>query len=226
MACWMAGDLLVVTFGHLHNSIPGLASGLTGIGAGGNQVGGPLGIRTGYRVLQTGDTTAVLGTFSSSAAAGDRSWSAVIYRGVHATPIGKIGGTGGTTTTTTYPALTAPLNGGSTSWVIGLAHGNGTPTNLALAPGAMVNRHTQAGTNGPRRTINDTNAAVSSWASTTRNHGLNNWQSQVIELRAAASGSLSFIDQYGAQSSNQPTIPAECPVGFLLDVTTGLFLPA
>lgn len=213
MACWEPGDLLVVHFGHLHNSVPGLASGLTAIGGGGSQAGGPLGNRSGYRVLQNGDTTAVLGTFSSSANANDRNWKAAIYRGQHATPFGKLNGTGGTTTTTTYPALTSPLNGGSTSWVIGIAHGNGTPTGLGTGPGAMVHRGSDTTTLGPRWGWYDTNAAVSSWASTTRNHGLNNWQSNTWELRAAASGSLVFVDIYGANASNQPTIPAQCVHG-------------
>ena len=130
VACWELGDIAIVSFGHLHNSIPGLASGLTAIGAGGSQAGGPLGIRTGYRILLAGDSSASIGAFSGAASAPDESWDCVIYRGQHATPIGKIGGTGGTTTTTTFPALTSPLNGGSTSWVIGLAHGNGSGANM------------------------------------------------------------------------------------------------
>lgn len=70
------------------------------------------------------------------------------------------GNSGSATTTINYPAI-APNRTDGSSWVVGVA-GHRTATNVDVAPGTMVNR----ASSGTEAAGHDTNAGVTSWAST------------------------------------------------------------
>lgn len=208
MACWNPGDFLLVFYGQGANAIPTLSPSLTPSVGGGNQSAGPLGHRSGYRFLLAGDTS--LAGFGSTGGA-ETNGAFVILRGVHATtPIGRASGTGASGSNANYPALTAPLLGGSTSRVFLGVHTTGSAASITTPPGAS-SLLTSTTVETVRRAIFLT-AAVSSWSSTTQSVGSGGaYQTTVQEIRADAGGVITVIDQ-GVFLTQTLTLPSQCVV--------------
>ena len=209
MACWDPGDFLLVFYGQGANAVPTLSGSLTPSVAGGAQSAGPLGHRSGYRFLQAGDTS--IAGFGATGGA-ETNGCFLILRGVHATtPIGRASGNGASGSNANYPALTAPLLGGSTSRVFLGVHTTGSAASITTPPGASV---LQASTVSEtvRRAIFLT-AAVSAWASTTQSVGSGGaYQTTVQEIRADAGGVITVIDA-GFFNTQTLTLPAACVHG-------------
>lgn len=209
MACWNPGDFLLVFYGQGANAIPTLSGSLTAATGGGAQSAGPLGHRSGWRNLLTGDTS--LTGFGSTGGA-ETNGAFVILRGVHVTtPIGRIAGNGASGSNANYPALTAPLLGGSTSRVFLGVHTTGSAASITTPPGATA-LLTSDVSETVRRAI-FLSPTVSAWASTTQSVGSGGaYQTTVIEVRADAGGSITVVDS-GVFLSQTLTLPAKCLVG-------------
>jgi hypothetical protein len=168
---WQVGDLAVV-FAHRDGSTtsPSLASGWTNIQAAGANTNSA---RSGYRVLQSGDTTT--GTWTNAT-----SIIVVVLRGHDpSSPIGAFTQTGAQSSSMAFNALTLQVGDG-TSWVL-LMGGHRTATDV----------HTTAlsGTTNRSGSTNDicahTAEDVASWATTSKTvNASSGWRTHSIEVRA------------------------------------------
>lgn len=205
---WIPGDILIVDVTHGHDSIPGLDGGITAIGAGGSQAIGPLGRRSGFRVLQDGDTT--IGTYTGHT---NLSIAWTILRGQNVSDaIGKINGGGGNATFIRYLALTAALDGANSRVLLAGHHANaGAVTD---APAAFTTL-AEGNTLGPPHGLHLSDAEVASFAQTdVAAAGVGNgYQSASIEIIAASPGSLEVIASgYSASDALLPTQSAPATV--------------
>lgn len=186
------GDILVGRFSYGKNEIPGLPGSVTAIGAGGGTDAGAghgLGGRGFWQLMTAGLTT--IGAFTVSDTGVEAEGIISCYRGQHSTPIGKINGLFAGTDLVRYEDLASPLSSGS--WGVFFAERNDA-VNMSGNPSGAVNRaHDSFGSMA--QTGKDTNGIISSWPdrdvsypSTSKTYG-----ELSIELKAASSGSLSFI---------------------------------
>lgn len=151
---WQPGDLAIV-FAHRDgsNTSPTLPSGWTGIQTGGANTNSA---RSGYRVLQSGDTSS--GTWTNGT-----SIQLIVLRGQNATtPIGNSAQGGTLGTSMTFPAVTFQVTDG-TSWAV-LMGGHRTATD--------VNTVGLAGTTNRSGSIGDicahTAENVTGWSATSK----------------------------------------------------------
>lgn len=215
---WRPGDIAVCGIAIVGTTTPpGIPSGATAVNAGvGTSAGGggSMASRMFWKALAEGDTT--FGSFTTPNTTDD--WAAVvgIYRGVHATPVGKLGTSlAGAGPTITFPAVAAALND-TNSWV--LTFGCANNSNIAVSstpPTGTVFRAVVNGAGGANGCIGlfDTNAVVSSFAQATTSSGSGGARTGMsFELRGASSGSLQFISAQTSGAGSTPgnaTLPGQ-----------------
>lgn len=170
---FQAGDVAIVfAWNGSSATIPSLPAGWTTTDT--SSVGS-VGARTGYRVLQGGDTTT--GTWTNATAV-----LVLVYRGVVNVYSGS--GNNGTAVSLINWATYAGFHAGSLSWYVGVG-GHSAATNVpGVAPAGMTNR-TSGGAAGIVGC--DTNATVTSWSSTSATvNASGSYISAAVELQGAS----------------------------------------
>jgi hypothetical protein len=148
--------------------------------------------------VATGSTT-TSGTWTSAT-----ELICLVYRG--ASVGASIGGSGNATTTVNYPALTLQRTNNS-SWVVGVA-GHRTANNVDVAPSGMTNR-ASAGTEAAGH---DTNATVTSWASTNVTVNASSaYRSWVVELRDPSWTETPIVGAFTLTGSPADLVKAGAP---------------
>ena len=183
-----AADDLLLAFAFREESptAPSLPAGWTNVVASGGDVAS----RIGYKIAASGSETS--GTWTNA-----QGLIVLVYRGIHATPIGanSEGAAGGTTLT--YPALTLEVTDG-TSWVVWFG-GHGWGSGTLGTPTGGTQRANPTGFQVNVAAF-DSNAGVSSWSSATGSApGFDDWQARAVEIKAAAGGAAGNPWYYFAQ---------------------------